>query len=93
MSQLAADNACSITWTYSQIQVMVYYKYAETSLKICITTNIMAYEELNKDQHVEALSDQTVGLVFAGVILVIAGWRLFRGEALMWCHEYRASRG
>lgn len=49
--------------------------------------------DLNRDQYLEVSSDCALGLVFAGDFLVIAGWPLFHGEALRWCHENRFTRG
>jgi polyferredoxin len=44
----------------------------------------MAHEDLSRDQHIEGSSDRTFGLVFAGVLFVIAGWPLFHGVTPRW---------
>jgi predicted membrane metal-binding protein len=45
----------------------------------------MAHEDLSRDQRVEASSDRSFGLVFAGVFLIVACWPLFhRGSPRWW---------
>jgi len=44
----------------------------------------MAHEDLLRDQHVEGSSDRSFGLVFAAVLVVIAGWPLLHAQAPRW---------
>jgi len=45
----------------------------------------MAHEDLSRDQRVEASSDRSFGLVFAGVFLIVACWPLLhRGSPRWW---------
>src|SRR5437879_3034001 len=44
----------------------------------------MAHEDLLRDQHVDGSSDRSFGLVFAAVLVVIAGWPLLHAQAPRW---------
>jgi polyferredoxin len=46
----------------------------------------MAHEDLNREQQVEGSSDRAFGLVFAGMLLLIAIWPLFHGKPVRWVY-------
>jgi Saxitoxin biosynthesis operon protein SxtJ len=46
----------------------------------------MAHEDLNREQEVEGSSDRAFGLVFAGMLLLIAFWPLFHGKPVRWMY-------
>ena len=44
----------------------------------------MAYEDLNRKEHIEGSSDRSFGFVFAVVFLIIAAWPLLAGVGVRW---------